>query len=256
MKPVALQLYSLRSDVYAAGSDLLGVLRTVADIGYKGVEMAKLGGLDPREIAGIASDLGLTITSTHTALPTPENINEVVDTHAALGTTRVVSGFGPDNFKTVDAVRVAASKFSRAAALLKPHGMTFGFHNHWWEFSKIEDKYVYDVLLEEAPDVFSELDTYWCAFAGADPAEIVSRHKSRLPLLHLKDGMLDQGDRGHLAVGSGKMDIPSVVSAADPSVLDWLIVEIDSCPTGMLEAVKQSYSYLTSSGLASGTKGI
>jgi hypothetical protein len=44
------------------------------------------------------------------------------------------------------------------------------------------------------------------------------------------------------------------VAAADPNVLKWLVVELDRCATDMTEAVRGSYQYLTSNGLAAGNK--
>ena len=250
MKPISLQLYSLRD---SAAKDFPGVLRQVAGIGYKGVEFAGLQGHNAKEIATLIDDLGLEVSSSHTGLPTPENITELADTELTLGNTRVISGFGPDAFKTVNDVKAAAAKFEQAAELLEPYGITFGFHNHWWEFSTLDSKYVYDILMDEAPDVFSELDVYWAAYGKADPVAVVSQYKARLPLLHIKDGMLGEG-AVHTAVGSGKLDMPAIIGAADPTVLEWVIVELDNCATGMLEAVKQSYAYLTGSGLGLGNR--
>jgi len=252
LKPIALQLYSLRKDVYPGGADLPGVIKTLAEIGYKGVELAGLQGNDPKDIGKLVSDLGMQVCSGHAGLPNDENVKAMADEFAALGAKRVVSGYGPDNFKTLDAVKKAAEDFQKAAEVLKPYGMTFGFHNHWWEFVEIDGKLAYDILMAEGSDFFSELDTYWTAFGHADPVAIVSKHKSRLPLLHIKDGMLEEGKHVHTAVGSGKMNVPAVIGAADPNVLEWLIVELDACETDMLEAVKQSHKYLTSQGLASG----
>ena len=250
MKPIALQLYSLRE---AAAQDFPGVLRWVADTGYKGVEYAGLHGHDAKEIARLVDDLGLQVSSSHTALPTPENITQLADTELTLGNTRVISGFGPGDFQTVDAVKIAAEKFETAAELLEPYGITFGFHNHWWEFSTLDGQYVYDILMVEAPDVFSELDVYWTAYGKADPVKVIKQYSARLPVLHIKDGPLEEG-KPHTAVGSGKLDMPAIIGAADPSVLEWLIVELDNCETDMHEAVKQSYIYLTGSGLALGNK--
>ncbi len=251
MKPISIQLYSVRED---AAKDFPGTLRAIAGIGYKGVEFAGLHGHDPKELAKLVADLGMKVSSSHTGLPTPESVGQIAETEAALGNTKVISGFGPDAFKTVDDVKAAAAKFNKAAELVKPHGMTFGIHNHWWEFDKLGDKYVYDILLAEAPDIFSELDVYWCAYGKADPVAIVGKYQSRLPVLHIKDGMLEEGKHVHTAVGSGKLDMPAIVGAADPNVLEWLIVELDACETDMMEAVRKSYEYLTSSGLGEGNK--
>jgi sugar phosphate isomerase/epimerase len=253
-KPIALQLYSLRADVYPGGGDLPGVLKTVAEIGYSGVELAGLQGNDPKEIGKLVKDLGMQICSSHTALPTKENAQQIADTELAAGNKRAVSGFGPNDFQTVDACKQAAEKFNAAAQALKPYGMTFGIHNHWWEFATVDGRLVYDILMAEGGDFFSELDVYWCAYGKSDPVKVVARHKSRLPLLHIKDGMLEEDYRGHTAVGSGKLDMPAIIGSADPNTLQWVIVELDACKTDMLEAVKQSYKYLTSQGLASGNK--
>lgn len=250
-KPLSVQLYTLRD---SAKQDFPAVLRTVAEIGYKGVEFAGLHGHSAKDIRKIVDDLGLQVSSSHIALPNADNINQLVETEQILGNTRLVAGLGPDDFKTVDDAKRSAEKFQAAAVLAKRHGMTFGIHNHWWEFGKLGDgELVYDIILKTAPDAFSELDVYWAAYAGVDVPGIVATNKSRLPLLHIKDGSLEK-DTPHLAVGDGKLDMPAIIGAADPNVLEWLIVELDGCATDMTEAVRQSYKYLTSHGLAAGNK--
>jgi sugar phosphate isomerase/epimerase len=247
-KPLSIQLYTLRA---ASAEDFPAVLRTIADIGYRGVEFAGLHGHSPQEIKALLDDLGMVTSSSHTALPTPENINQIVDTEKTLGNTYIIAGLGPNEFKTADDCKRSAERFQKAAELVKPHGMTFGMHNHWWEFETVDDRLVYDIVLQAAPDIFSELDVYWAAYGGQDAAKVVAAHKARLPILHIKDGTLEK-DVPHVAVGSGKLDMAAIIGAADPTVLQWLVVELDNCATDMTEAVRQSYAYLTSQGLAEG----
>jgi sugar phosphate isomerase/epimerase len=101
--------------------------------------------------------------------------------------------------------------------------------------------------------MFSELDVYWAAFGGSDPAEVVAKNTARLPFLHIKDGDLEK-DGPMKAVGAGKLDMPAIIAAADPSVTKWLVVELDRCATDMTEAVRESYKYLIGNGLAAGNK--
>ena len=141
-----------------------------------------------------------------------------------------------------------ARRGQRAAELLKPHGLRYGFHNHWWEFDKkFNGPTPYEVLLANAPDAFSELDTYWCAVAGDDPVRILKTYGKRVPVLHIKDGSKDRND-SMTAVGDGKMDWKSIIGAADENVNQWLIVELDRCATDMMEAVAKSCSYLANAG--------
>jgi sugar phosphate isomerase/epimerase len=157
--------------------------------------------------------------------------------------------------KTLDGIRATAARFQAAAEAMAPHGITFAFHNHWWEFLKVGDVVPYDMIMELAPAACSELDVYWAAFGGGDPAAELKKKGSRIPLLHVKDGPLtgDPPDP-HTAVGHGKLDMPAIISAADPNVLEWLIVELDFCATDMMQAVVDSYTYLTSKGLGSGRR--
>ena len=55
-----------------------------------------------------------------------------------------------------------------------------------------------------------------------------------------------------VAVGKGKMNIRPIVTAADPAVLRWLVVELDECATDMLDAIRDSYTWLVSQGFAMG----
>ncbi len=239
--PVSLQLYSVREE---AAGDFVGVLKKVASYGYQGVEPAGLHGMTPKDVRKVLDDLGLKVSSNHGPLPTPQNVNEIVDLAGALGYTLHVAGYGPDQFLIESGAKKAADDFQRAAELLKPHGLRFGFHNHYWEFDHAYGgKTPYQLLMERAPDAFSELDTYWCAVGGGDPAAVVRQYARRLPLLHIKDGPVSRTEP-MTAVGEGRMDWTSVVGAADPATLQWLIVELDRCATDMLEAVRKSAAYL------------
>lgn len=250
MKPISLQLYTVREE---AAKDFPAVLRKVAEIGYKGVEFAGLHGMAPSEVRKIIDDLGLQVSSAHMAMPTPENRQQLIDECHTLGVTRLISGFGPDQLKTLDGCKAAADTMARAAELLEGTGIAFGFHNHWWEFEVVDGVLPEDILLASSPKVFAEIDVYWAAVGGVDPAAAVAQRKSRVPVLHIKDGPIEP-KQPHTAVGSGKLDIPAIVKAADPNVLQWLIVELDSYAGDMMEAVAESYRYLTQTGLAVGNK--
>ena len=247
--PISLQLYSVRD---TAKDDFYGVLKRVAEYGYKGVEFAGLHGKDPKEVRKVLDDLGLVASSTHGPVPNAENLSEVVDAAKTLGYDMVIAGRGRDQFKTVDQIKAVAADFQAGAELLKEHGLRMGYHNHWWEFNEVDGRLGYEILMELAPDMFSQMDTYWASnFGAVDVPAMVAKYKDRLPNLHIKDGPLVEGEP-HTAVGAGKMDVPAVVNAADPDVLEWLVVELDACATDMHQAVKESCQYLVESGLGVG----
>ena len=71
--------------------------------------------------------------------------------------------------------------------------------------------------------------------------------------IHVKDGPCEKG-KAHTAVGKGKVNTPAVLKAADQSTAEWYIVELDSCDTDMVHAVRDSYAYLVGNKLATGRK--
>jgi len=246
--PIALQLYSVREKM---AQDFASTVRKVAEMGYAGVETAGFPGTTPEEAGKLFRELGLRVPAAHSPLPVGEQADSVIAAAEAIGCHRIISGFGPDHYSSLDLIKRACEEFNAAARTVKPHGMTFGMHNHWWEIDEVEGRWVFDVLLEELdPDIFFELDTYWIQTAGVNAAEFVARYGSRAPLLHIKDGPVGIG-KPHLAVGDGAMDIPAVVKAGADTT-EWLIVELDACETDMLEAVERSLQYLVREGLGYG----
>ena len=251
MKPISIQLYSLRE---RAAKDFAAVLKEVSDMGYVGVETAGLQGRSAGDVRRMLDDLGLVCSSAHVGLPTRETLNEAVDTAGALGSRYLISGAGGSEFSSLDKIRAVAARFEEAAQRLKPHGLRMGYHNHWWEFDLVEGRYGYEWFFEACPSVFSQLDVYWaCNFGKVDTPAVVRNHARNLPLLHVKDGPLVK-DQPHVAVGSGKVDVAAIVKAADESVLEWVVVELDACATDMTEAVRASYAYLVKQGMARGRK--
>ena len=93
--------------------------------------------------------------------------------------------------------------------------MTFGMHNHWWEFLQVEGRYAYQVMLDWLdPDIFFEIDTYWVQTAGVDPAQVIRELGARVPILHIKDGPCVKCEP-MTAVGDGVMDFHAVVKAGE-----------------------------------------
>ena len=249
MKPISVQLYSLREQ---SSADFDDVLQRLSDMGYAGVEPFALYNKSPESFKQQVNDLGMEVSSSHYPWANHTPLNQVVDVVKGMGLTRAAGGFGPPDFADADAVQRTVDKVNELTESLKEHELELFLHNHWFEFVPVDGELPYHTLQRECPDVLFEVDTYWAAnFGACDPAAEVARVKHRAPLLHIKDGPLER-DKAHLAVGSGAMDIEATIAAADEDVLEWIIVELDACDTDMFVAVEQSYEYLVSNGLARG----
>lgn len=254
-KPLSIQMYTVRT-LTPTPDDFRKVVRELAAIGYAGIEAGAPADMKPREFKKFVDDLGLKISSSW-AQPNKDNLSELVDVAKEYGIDGYVGCWGPDNFKTDDEVKKTADAFEGMAQLLKPHGLSMYYHNHWWEFeypTPDPKDFGWDKFFRLAPTVRCELDLYWASnFGKVDVPSVVRKYAKKTPLLHVKDGPLVK-DAANTAVGKGKMDTKACVEAADPSVLKWLIVELDSHDGDMMQAVRDSYAYLTANDIAKGTK--
>ncbi len=249
--PISVQLYSLRDQMQ--GGNHVKVIETLGKTGFAGVESAGFYGLKPREFRQLVADHGMVISSNHHfPLPTPENIQQAIDVHKDLGCSFVVSGFWTEDFVDLEAIQRTADKVAWATDQFARVGLTLALHNHWQEFERLGGKVKYDHLVTRCPAVCFEIDTYWAANFGAEiPSEQVSHFRNRTVLLHLKDGSFIR-DQPMVACGKGKQDFPAILAAADPAVLAWGVIELDTCASDMLQAVIDSYRYLTEAKLVTG----
>jgi sugar phosphate isomerase/epimerase len=244
---LGLQLYTLRE---ALKEDYAGTMKKVAAAGYAGVEPAGFPGSTLEEAAGLYRDLGLAVCSAHTPLPVGGNREPVLHQMKTLGATRIVSGFGAEQFADEDAIRRTCDSFNEAAANAANAGMTFSIHNHWWEFELLGDRRVYEIMLDHLDaSVCFEVDVYWVQTGGCNPGEVVAQLGERAPLLHIKDGPCVKKEP-MTAVGEGKVDLEGISSAAKH--VEWFIVELDRCATDMMAAVERSATYLLERGWAHG----
>ena len=258
---IALQLWTVRD---ALEQDVEGTLRRVAEMGYPAVETAFFPENISFQQAGLLlKEVGLSVCSIHCELPVDEKSkSDMLAMAEAYNCQRMVWHGWPEDarYKTADGTQTLIDVYHESLNFAQSNGLQFGLHNHWWEFEEHEPGHTpFMQLLDQLDkDIFFELDTYWIKVAGQDPAEIVGLSEHRAPLLHIKDGPAKWNDamdkdepEPMVAVGQGILNFPDVVTAANGHT-EWMIVELDNCATDMMTAVAESYTYLTSNGLAKG----
>lgn len=266
--PVALQLYSVR-DAFQA--DAVATLEKVKDMGYQGVEFAGLYDNDPAMLKEKLDQLGLKAISAHVPFADlSSNLDQVISDYRILGCSFIVIPWlDAKKFlsaealpSTIEAVKVIGKKLAEA-------GFTLLYHNHDFEFEKIDGKYIIDILYDSVCEdhLKTELDTCWVNVGGENPADFVRKYAKRSPVVHLKDfvgggkeGLYelignDQVKTDNKAsfdfrpVGYGVQDIPSILSASLDAGATWVVVEQDrSSERDPLEAVKMSRDYLKTLG--------
>jgi sugar phosphate isomerase/epimerase len=246
-KDVGLQLYTLRNPMQ---QDLPGTLRNIAKTGYTWLEAAgynegKFYGFLPREFKQMVEDLGMKMISSHASIA-PDQQQLAIDAHLELGAEYLVFPWMSMPEKPArDDYSKAAELFNRLGEACNKAGLKFGYHNHNFEFVKIEDTTGFDLLLTLTdPDkVCFESDLYWMVFAGVDPVDYFSKYPGRFELWHVKD-MENNPERDFAPVGKGTIDFNRIFSQKDLAGMEYFFVEQDECKIDPFDSVQISYRNL------------
>ena len=252
MLPIAIQLYSVRDDTAA---DMRGTLQKIREMGYDGVEFAGLHGHTAEEVREMCQEIGLLPLSAH--VPYDEMVADpegVLGQYAAIGCRYVaipylMPEYRPGTPGFADVIRNAAMLGEVANRL----GMTLLYHNHDFEFQKIDGKYALEVLYDTVPASLlqTELDVCWVRVGGEEPAAYIRKYTGKSEHMYELIGIQSEhAPEEHpfefRPVGSGVQDIPAILAAADDAGAKWLVVEQDQPSMGLtpMECARASIGYL------------
>jgi len=145
-------------------------------------------------------------------------------------------------------------EFQPVIARLKAAGIQFGYHNHAHEFIRSPNGLrPFDVLVNEGgPDLMMEIDTYWVAQAGANPAKWLRKCAGRIPVIHDKDMLVvEKNDTDMCPVGEGNLEWDEIIAACEAGGTKWHAVEQDRTLKGRdpFDCLKSSFDFLTAQGL-------
>lgn len=245
-----LQLYTLRDDL---PKDPKGVLKQVADAGYKQIESfeGKQGifwGMSNTEFKKYMDDLGMKIVSSHCDYKT--DFERKAAEAAAIGMSYLMCPYlGPQ--KSLDDYKKAADVFNEKGEVCKKNGIRFAYHNHDYSFKLQDGQYPQDIMMQgtNADTVDFEMDIYWVVAAGQDPEAWMQKYKNRFRLCHVKDRsktpVTDNG-KNSVDLGTGNIDYAKILKTAEDNGLKYKIVEQEAYPTNPpLEAIKVDATYMS-----------
>jgi sugar phosphate isomerase/epimerase len=249
---VAAQLYTVREHCRTA-DDLARSLARIRAIGYRAVQLSGVGPIPEAEVRRILASEGMTACAAHDDGATLiDNPQKVIDRLLALGCTATAYPWPHLPLTTEAEARRLAEGLERSGAALAKAGLTLCYHNHAIEFRKVGEAGRRRTILELIYDETSpahlqgEIDTYWVQAGGGDPVAWCRRLGGRLPLLHLKDLGVREGNQATtMEVGEGGLDWPAILAAADAGGCRWFIVEQDQCPGDPFDSLASSWRHLS-----------
>jgi sugar phosphate isomerase/epimerase len=250
--PVGLQLYSLR-DIFKDNVPL--GLQLTRNFGFAEVELAGTYGATPAQFLQRLQWYGLKPIGGHWSYEQWEKDPEAAVKEAkALGLPYAGCAWIPHEGAFDEAAcRRAAAVFNNAGKVAAAQGIRFYYHNHGYEFVPHGEGTLFDLLVKETKPEFVtfQMDVFWTVHPGQDPVELLRRYPNRWELFHIKDlkkgvatGKLTGSEdvRNDVALGTGQIDLPRVLRAAQEIGIKHYFIE-DESPT-VREQVPQSLRFL------------
>ena len=250
---LGLQLYTVRDLL----TDPETADRTFAALSSMGYTEAQTAGnaFDAKLFGELTSKNGIKIVGTHynysDILNKPE---ETMEIHKMWGTSNIGIGGMPKEPRTdLGELKKFIDTFNRTAEMYAKHGFKLTYHNHHFEFVRIDGyKTIMDLLYEELDPKNTSfvLDTCWVAAGGGDVTAWMRKLAGRIDILHLKDLTVKHGENGQIVpaiteIGYGNLDWNSIIKTAEEIGVKNYVVEQDTNFTGSaLDSLKMSADFL------------
>lgn len=232
----------------ALKQDLPGVLKQLADLGVRQIELCSAVGYEdfaflpkPAELKRILSDQGLGCESSHFTM---KELRETQPASVAwakeMGITQMITAtLGGGKNPTLDDVKKAADEYNRIAAVAAAAGIQQGLHNEGFEVGMVDGRRTYDVLLELLDPKLVKFQFQMSTIKdGFDAALYFTKYPGRFFSIHLQDWNAET--RTAAAVGKGSIDWKRVFTAAKTGGVKNYFVEQN------MEMTKEGVAFLKS----------
>jgi sugar phosphate isomerase/epimerase len=241
---ISFQLYSARNF-----PPIEKQLDTLAKIGFDAVEA--FGGAyssDPEGFRAKCDAAGLKIPTSHMPLSDLDaDRNKVIDTARTLGLETIIVPAIPQAQRSQDAAGWAAlgAKLADHAHAIREAGLKFAWHNHAFEYVRLDDGSRPIEHLLKGADVKWEPDVGWILRAGSDIATELGKFPGKVVAFHIKD-VAPAGvtvDDGWTDIGKGTIDWRKLWPAIEKAGSDLLVFEHDA-PSDWEGFARNSYKYV------------
>lgn len=244
--PLSVQLWSVKKTLE---KDYDGTLKALADMGFKGVELA--GNFGPYSENAFAlkqklNSLGLKASAAHVPIEKFEDslFEKTVLFYKTLDVDMLIIPWDEKAWHP-EGIFDVVKYLNELSAKLAPYGMRIGFHNHDQEFNDFQQSTYWDYIAQNTPDsVILQLDVAWTKYAGKSPIEYVNRYPNRTLLMHYKVRFPEDAKNKLPIIGQdeGKIDWLNLLKATVKADTKWIVVEQEQYPNGLtpLEAVAAS----------------
>jgi len=232
--PIGFQSWSVKETL---GKDLTGTLKMMANQGYKLIEMCSpkgyatlgfgsLASMKTADLKSMINDAGLSCPSCHFGSGELfDDLDGRIEWSQQMGLTQMIcSTFWLPKTATLKDYQDAAAKLNKSAEKIKKAGMQAGFHNHEFEFNKLDGQLIYDALMATFdPDLVKMQFQTEVINLGYKAADYFKKYPGRFVSSHLSDWTADKKE---VPIGQGVIDWKEFFAAAKTGGVKNFFVEM------------------------------
>lgn len=239
------QFYSIRDNT-TTPEDLYKAFKAIKEIGYEIVQMSAICSIEPELLKSYSDEFNLPITCTHS--PFDRIINDtdkLIEEHKIYGCPTIGLGAMPSEYRGENVTKFV-ELMKEPLKKIKAAGLNFAYHNHAFEFEQVDGKPIFDILIEQLPELDFIIDTYWVKYAGYDYIEYIKKlGPKRVKNVHFKD-MASEPQGNICPCGAGVIDFKPVIELCDEIGIENALVEQDNAPDSgdSIGQMKISYNNL------------
>jgi sugar phosphate isomerase/epimerase len=245
--PLGFQTWTIRSML---AKDFPGTLKTMADMGYKSLEMCSPAGYatsgfgpltkySAKEMKQIINDAGLICESSHYVMDELRNhLDERIEFALASGQKQMIlSMFGLPPKPTLSDWLKAADELNGIGSKVKAAGLQMGYHNHDMEFGELEGKLIYDELMKQFdPDVIKMQFQVAVIRLGYKASTYFAKYPGRFISAHFADWSPEK--KSEVPIGQGIVDWDDLFKNIEKGGVKNIFVEMG------MNTFKESAEYL------------
>jgi sugar phosphate isomerase/epimerase len=197
--PLGCQLYAVRSEFT---KDVPGTLKTVAQMGYEGVEFWGYRGTPyiykdaagkewtAAELKKLLDEHQLKCCGIHLSVAALEdaNLQTSIDNNKILGNKFLNIASAQKEMKSGESIKKFAEFLNFTSDKAGAQQMLVGYHCHGGDFTKVDGRMAYEMLFEQLkPEVNMQVDIGHALKAGVDPVVYFKKFAGRAKTVHLRE---------------------------------------------------------------------
>jgi sugar phosphate isomerase/epimerase len=249
-KNLGIQLFSVKD---AMENNPVETIRQLGRMGFSYVETfvyneGKFYGMTPLEFKKLLNNNGLEFTGSMVFMDLPDDNHwqetlqwweKCIKEHTVACLRYITTSNNEiEKIKSIEDLKRYADYYNEVGKLCHDNDIIFGFHNHQYEFLKVDGEVILDYWLQNTNPkyVHFQADLYWMKVGGVNPIDYFTKYPGRFFSWHVKD----EAELGE----SGMIDYEAIFEYAQQSGLKYALVEIEKFNYDPLVSVEMCYHYL------------